>query len=55
MNVTEEEGVLEATGGRTIGWMLRGPAEGAVVGWFHGQPGSRRDLRAFTAETVPAP
>jgi pimeloyl-ACP methyl ester carboxylesterase len=52
MNVVEEEGVLEAAGGRTIGWMLRGAADGTVIGWFHGQPGSRRDLRAFTDETL---
>ena len=52
MNFTEEEGVLETADGRTIGWMLRGPADGTVVGWFHGQPGSRRDVRAFTPETL---
>jgi pimeloyl-ACP methyl ester carboxylesterase len=52
VNFTEEEGVLRSAGGRKIGWMLRGTADGPVIGWFHGQPGSRRDLRAFTEETL---
>jgi hypothetical protein len=45
VNFIEEEGVLQGAGGRTIGWTLRGPEDGAILGWFHGQPGSRRDLR----------
>lgn len=48
----EEEGVLENAGGRKVGWMLRGPADGTVVGYFHGQPGSRRDLRMFAEQTL---
>ncbi len=52
MYFIEEEGVLESVGGRSIGWMLRGPADGQVVGWFHGQPGSRREPRAFSEETL---
>ncbi|MEO7423157.1 MAG: alpha/beta hydrolase [Ornithinibacter sp.] len=52
MTFVEEEGVLEIAGGRTIGWMVRGPAAGTVVGYFHGQPGSRRDLRIFSEQTL---
>src|SRR6478672_2320629 len=47
----EEEGVLQV-GARRIGWMVRGPHDGRRVGWFHGQPGSRKDVRAFTEETL---
>src|SRR5262245_39429853 len=52
MNFAVDEGVLETAEGRRIGWMRRGPEDGRVVGWFHGQPGSRRDLCAFTEETL---
>jgi pimeloyl-ACP methyl ester carboxylesterase len=52
VNLISEEGVLPTADGRSIGWMLRGAAGGRVVGWFHGQPGSRRDQRAFTDETL---
>lgn len=52
VNLVEEEGVLATADGRSVGWMLRGPADGRVVGWFHGQPGSRREQRAFTEETL---
>lgn len=44
----EPEGVLELEGGRTVGWLLRGPADGRPVAWLHGQPGSRRDVCAFS-------
>lgn len=47
-----DEGVLPAGQSRTIGWMLRGPEDGRVVGWFHGQPGSRKDVSALTEETL---
>jgi pimeloyl-ACP methyl ester carboxylesterase len=46
-----EEGVLEQAD-RRIGWMLHGPRDGRVVGWFHGQPGSRRDVRAFADDDL---
>ena len=49
MVIVTHEGVLEHEG-RRIGWMLHGPEDGRVVGWFHGQPGSRRDVRAFADE-----
>jgi pimeloyl-ACP methyl ester carboxylesterase len=49
MAIVTHEGVLEHEG-RRIGWMLHGPEGGRVVGWFHGQPGSRRDVRAFADE-----
>jgi pimeloyl-ACP methyl ester carboxylesterase len=52
MTVTEREGVLETDSGRTVGWCLRGPDEGTVVGWLHGQPGSRRDVRAFPDDVL---
>ena len=52
MTVIEEEGVLESADGRRIGWMLRGPAGATVVGYLHGQPGSRRDLRMFAEQTL---
>lgn len=52
MGVVVDEGVLETAQGRTVGWMWRGPEDGRVVGWFHGQPGSRRDINAFTEETL---
>jgi pimeloyl-ACP methyl ester carboxylesterase len=32
--------------------MVRGPADGTVVGWLHGQPGSRRDVRVFDDELL---
>jgi hypothetical protein len=38
--ISTDEGVLATMTGRKIGWMLHGPADGRVVGWFHGQPGS---------------
>jgi pimeloyl-ACP methyl ester carboxylesterase len=44
--------VLDVAGGRSVGWLLRGPEDGTVVGWFHGQPGSRRDVRAFSDEVL---
>jgi pimeloyl-ACP methyl ester carboxylesterase len=50
--ISTDEGVLETSTGRKIGWMLRGPSDGRVVGWFHGQPGSRYDLTALTEATL---
>src|SRR5262245_38952250 len=50
--ISTEEGLLETSTGRTIGWMLRGPSDGRVVGWFHGQPGSRYDVTALADETL---
>ena len=47
MSISEQEGVLEAVNGRRIGWMTRGVPDGRIVGWLHGQPGSRRDTRVF--------
>jgi pimeloyl-ACP methyl ester carboxylesterase len=32
--------------------MVRGARDGRRVGWFHGQPGSRRDIRAFTDDAL---
>lgn len=32
--------------------MVHGPEDGRVVGWFHGQPGSRRDVRAFAEDDL---
>lgn len=52
VNLIEEEGVLQNAGEHKLGWMLRGASDGAVIGWFHGQPGSRRDVRAFSEETL---
>lgn len=52
MRCTVVEGVLRLDDGRSVGWMLRGPESGRVVGWFHGQPGSRQDVLAFTEETL---
>jgi pimeloyl-ACP methyl ester carboxylesterase len=51
MTTRIDEGVLEH-GGRHIGWMLHGPEDGRVVGWFHGQPGSRRDVLAFSDDDL---
>jgi pimeloyl-ACP methyl ester carboxylesterase len=51
VNFVGIEGVLDV-GARRIGWMVRGPHDGRRVGWFHGQPGSRKDVRAFTEETL---
>jgi pimeloyl-ACP methyl ester carboxylesterase len=45
----ENEGVLEIPGGRQIGWMTRGATGGTPIGYLHGQPGSRRDLRLVEA------
>jgi pimeloyl-ACP methyl ester carboxylesterase len=48
----EREGVLETEGGRRIGWMTRGVAGGTPIGYFHGQPGSRRDIRLFEQDLL---
>jgi pimeloyl-ACP methyl ester carboxylesterase len=45
--VEEHEGVLVTEAGRHIGWMTRGVPGGRMVAFLHGQPGSRRDVRAF--------
>ena len=50
--ISTDEGVLATMTGRKIGWMLHGPADGRVVGWFHGQPGSRYDVTALSEETL---
>jgi pimeloyl-ACP methyl ester carboxylesterase len=47
-----DEGVLETSAGRRIGWLRRGPEDGRVVGWLHGQPGSRREAGVFPEETL---
>ena len=47
-----DEGVLETTEGRTIGWLRRGPADGRVVGYFHGQPGSRWEACVIPEECL---
>lgn len=52
MSARSEEGVLAVDGGRTVGWLLRGPQDGRVVGWLHGQPGSRKDVAAFTDDQL---
>lgn len=52
MSFAEDEGVLDTADGRSIGWMRRGPMDGHVVGYFHGQPGSRREACAFPEETL---
>lgn len=46
--VDEREGVLVDAGGRRVGWMTRGVEGGRPVGYLHGQPGSRRDVRVFS-------
>jgi hypothetical protein len=46
------EGVLETSGGRRVGWLLRGPQDGRVVGYFHGQPGSRREALLFPDDVL---
>lgn len=50
--VEEHEGVLDIDGGRKVGWMTRGVAGGSPIGYLHGQPGSRRDLRLFGADLL---
>lgn len=50
--MSREEGILPVADGRTVGWKLRGPESGRVVGYLHGQPGSRKDIAAFTDETL---
>ena len=50
--VEEREGVVEADGGRRVGWMTRGVPDGVPVGYLHGQPGSRRDVRAFEEDLL---
>lgn len=42
-----EDGILETASGRRIGWQLFGPPHGEVVGYLHGQPGSRKDTFLF--------
>lgn len=48
-DTTCEEGTLETASGRRIGWQLLGPRDGEVVGYLHGQPGSRKDTFLFEA------
>lgn len=47
MAVEEHEGVVDGDGGRRVGWMTRGVPGGRAAAYLHGQPGSRRDVRAF--------
>ncbi len=47
MTDTTTDGVLETAAGRRIGWQLRGPRDGRMVGYLHGQPGSRKDTHVF--------
>jgi pimeloyl-ACP methyl ester carboxylesterase len=41
------EDVVRISGGRQVGYMLRGPANGDVVVYLHGMPGCRREQRIF--------
>lgn len=41
------EDVLRLPTGRKVAYMLRGPAEGRVVVYLHGMPGSRREQLVF--------
>jgi pimeloyl-ACP methyl ester carboxylesterase len=52
MDVVEEEGVLRTPDGHRIGWMRRGVRGGTPVGFLHGQPGSRHDLRVLPDATL---
>lgn len=52
MSFAEDEDVLPTADGRSIGWLRRGPTDGRMVGYFHGQPGSRREAWAFSEETL---
>lgn len=47
MTIAEDGGVERLEDGRSVGWCVRGPASGVVVGYLHGQPGSRMEVRAF--------
>jgi pimeloyl-ACP methyl ester carboxylesterase len=51
MTLARTEGVHTATDGRRIGWIRLGDPSLPVVAYWHGQPGSRRDVLAF-AETA---
>ena len=48
----ESEGVIDLGDGRTVGWLLRGPEGGRHAAWLHGQPGSRRDVRALSDDVL---
>lgn len=52
MAFIEREGVLTTSAGRRIGWLERGVEDGRPVGYLHGQPGSRRDVRLFDEERL---
>jgi pimeloyl-ACP methyl ester carboxylesterase len=48
----ERHGVVIDPDGRRIGWMARGPDDGAPVMHLHGWPGSRLEQRAIPAEVL---
>lgn len=53
MAYVEREGVLVTSTSRRIGWLEFGPEDGRPVGYLHGMPGSRRDLRGiYTPEDL---
>lgn len=40
---TCDGGIVVTASGRRVAWQLLGPRDGDVVGYLHGQPGSRKD------------
>ena len=47
MPLARSEGVLTTPEGRRVGWLRLGDPALPSVGYWHGQPGSRRDVLAF--------
>lgn len=48
----ERDGVVIGPDGRRIGWMARGPHDGAPVLYLHGWPGSRFEQRAIPVDVL---
>jgi pimeloyl-ACP methyl ester carboxylesterase len=50
--VDDRDEILGTPGGRRIGWMARGPADGTPVLYLHGWPGSRLEQLLIPADVL---
>jgi hypothetical protein len=44
--------ILETDGGRRVGWLARGPEDGAPILYLHGCPGSRLEQRLIPSDVL---